>query len=378
MGLLQEDIARDNIISLHRQINWNCEAHFLEKVIERFMGHPELPFLVIKDGDVYEEGTYRWISIKSRNTKIHGMQTIPTMTTSFFLAFERSDQPQTLPNGMFEHCSKLGVLVLYCCAFSFASPPFLKCCGLRFLGLDHCTDEKATEGEDDAEWLCLSSLWVLDVRYTNWNGIFCAEKMDIMTNIRELNIEGEMGWQYIACLQRRLPNLERLRIIKPTCKWVISEAVDNYFVDKKSMKILDLSGNSDMKSLPTSLSKASSLQMLVLDGCDELESIGGLPPSLESVSFNGYGPASQWTQTVELPPKQFLPSSRTDNKDVRISKISLAGCTQLGNLYLCWLPNLVELDLSGTSIKILDFKTMVVQIPRLKRLFLKDASTFVQ
>mgnify|MGYP002413842537 FL=1 len=40
------------------------------------------------------------------------------------------------------------------------------------------------------------------------------------------------------------------------------------------------------------------------------------------------------------------------------------------NLFLCWLPNLVELDLSGTAIKILDFKTMVVQVPRLKRLFL--------
>lgn len=40
------------------------------------------------------------------------------------------------------------------------------------------------------------------------------------------------------------------------------------------------------------------------------------------------------------------------------------------NLFLRGLPNLVELDLSGTAIKILDFKTMVLEVPRLKQLFL--------
>uniref|UniRef100_A0A8R7TPH5 Uncharacterized protein n=1 Tax=Triticum urartu TaxID=4572 RepID=A0A8R7TPH5_TRIUA len=297
------------------------------------------------------------------------MQTMPAITTSFFLAFERSDHPQTLPNGFFEHSSKLGVLVLCWCAFNFASPPFLKCHRLRFLGLDHCTDKK-TIGANHTEWLCLYSLWVLHLQHTNWNEILSEEKMDLMTNVKELNIEGVMGWQYIANPRRRLPNLQRLRIIKPTCQWETTEDVDNFFIDKTSMEILDLSGNCDMNTLPRSLSKASSLRLVVLDGCDGLESVGRLPPSLESFSFNGYGPASQWTQTVELPPKKFHPSSVMDNKDVRVSKISLAGCKLLENLFLCWLPNLVELDLSGTAIKILDFKTMVVQVPRLKRLFL--------
>uniref|UniRef100_A0ACD5TRN6 Uncharacterized protein n=1 Tax=Avena sativa TaxID=4498 RepID=A0ACD5TRN6_AVESA len=113
--------------------------------------------------------------------------------------------------------------------------------------------------------------------------------------------------------------------------------------------------------------------MLILDGCDGLEDIialGRLPPSLRSFSFDGYGPASQRTPIVELPLKHFRPSTVEDKKDISTSKISLEGCTELDNMFLRGLNNLVELDLSGTAIKILDFKTMVVQVPRLKRLYL--------
>ncbi|KAM3345711.1 hypothetical protein ACQJBY_020296 [Aegilops geniculata] len=369
-AIIQGDKARDISNALYREINWKCDASLLQDVLTKCMKELECPFLVIKDDDVYKEGLYRWISVVSRDAEVHGMKAIPATASSFFLAFEISKHPPALPDGLFDHCSKLGVLVLYCCSFSFASPSFLKCRSLRFLGLDHCTDDETIGGENHAVWLCLNSLWVLDLRYTDWNEILSKEMLNLMKNIRELNIEGVRGWQYTAELQGRLPNLQRLRIIKPTCQWETSEYVDNSFTDKKSMEILDLTGNCDMKILPPSLSMACSLRLLVLDGCDGLESVGGLPPSLESFSFNGFGPAFQWTQTVELPPKQFRPSTITDSKDVRISKISLAGCTQLKNLFLCWLPNLVELDLSGTAIKILDFKTMVVQIPRLKRLFL--------
>nr|CDM80671.1 unnamed protein product [Triticum aestivum] len=369
-GIIQWERARDISNALHLDINLKCDASLLDHVLKMFMEHSESPFLAIKDGDLYEEGPYRWISVTSRDAEVHGMKAIPAEASSFFLAFEISNPPRALPGGFFDYCSKLGVLTLYCCAFNFASPSFLKCHGLRFLGLDHCTNDKTIEGEHNTDWLFLYSLWVLDLRYTNWNEILSEEKMDLMTKIKELNIEGVMGWQCIAHLQRRLPNLQRLRIIKTACEWETSDDVDNFFIDKTSMEILDLSGNCGMNILPRSLSKASSLRLLVLDGCDGLESIGGLPPSLESFSFNGYGPASQWTQSVEVPQEQFRPSSSTNKNDVIISKISLAGCTRLGNIFLCWLPNLVELDLSGTSIKILDFKTMVVQIPWLKRLFL--------
>ncbi|XP_044445306.1 uncharacterized protein [Triticum aestivum] len=233
-AIIQGDRARDICNAFYREINWKCDASLLEDVLTECMKQLECPFLVIKDDDIYEEGPYRWISVTWRNTELLGMQTIPAMTKSFFLAFERSDHPQTLPNGFFEHSSKLGVLVLCWCAFSFASPSFLKCPRLRFLGLDHCTDKK-TIGDNHTEWLCLYSLWVLDLQYTNWNEILSEEKMDLMTNVKELNIEGVMGWQYIAHLQCRLLNLQRLRIIKPTCQWETSQDVDNSFTDKASM-----------------------------------------------------------------------------------------------------------------------------------------------
>ncbi|KAE8780062.1 hypothetical protein D1007_46909 [Hordeum vulgare] len=379
-AVIQGYKARDISNALHREINWKCsDASLLDGVLNRFMKPSGTPFLIINDDAVYEEGPYRWISVTSRNIfdkmtsrnrKVHGMQTITAATSSFFLAFKRSDHPPTLPNVLFEHSGKLGVLVLKCCAFDFALPPFLKCCSLRFLGLDNCTNDKTGEEEDHTEWAYLYNLSVLDLRYTEWNEILSEEKMDLMTNIRELNIEGVRGWQYTANLQRRLPNLQRLRIIKPTCQWKTSEDFDNSFIDKPSIEILDLSGNTDMEILPASLSRASSLRLLVLDGCHGLENIGGLPSSLESFSFNGHGPASQWAQTVELPPKQFLSSTTKGNKDIRTSKISFQGCTQLKNLFLCWLPNLVELDLSETAIKVLNFNNMVVQVPMLKRLYL--------
>uniref|UniRef100_A0A8R7V0L7 Uncharacterized protein n=3 Tax=Triticum urartu TaxID=4572 RepID=A0A8R7V0L7_TRIUA len=188
--------------------------------------------------------------------------------------------------------------------------------------------------------------------------------MDLMTNIKELNIEGTRCWQYTADLQGRLPNLQRLRIIKPTCQWETSRDVGNSFMDKARIEILDLSGNTEMEVVPTSLSKASGLRVLVLDGCDGVENIdgpGGLPSSIESFSFDGYGPAFEWTPSIELPFKHSCPptTTETNNRDIKVSKISLAGCKQLKNLFLRGLPNLLELDLSGTAIKILDFETMV-------------------
>jgi hypothetical protein len=64
-------------------------------------------------------------------------------------------------------------------------------------------------------------------------------------------------------------------------------------------------------------------------------------------------------------------------RDAKISRICLEGCTGLENLFLRGLPNLVELDLSGTGIKILDFTTMVMQVPCLKRLFLLGCERLV-
>ncbi|GJN14191.1 hypothetical protein PR202_gb00982 [Eleusine coracana subsp. coracana] len=151
------------------------------------------------------------------------------------------------------------------------------------------------------------------------------------------------------------------------------ETIDKSFTDKTKLQVLDLSGNHQIKSLPTSLSKASSLHMLVLDGCYGLENVVLSNSSLKSFSFDGYGPASNLTlmdEHLEGSHRPKYPSHNVDKKDIKTSFISLKGCTRLENLFLRGLPNLVELNLSGCAIKILDIETMVVHVPRLKRLFL--------
>ncbi|KAF7098524.1 hypothetical protein CFC21_100260 [Triticum aestivum] len=368
-GILPKDITTEIGDALHREIRWECD----DNVLIEFKKHFKLPFLIVKEDDVYKEGPYRWISITSRDSEILGIKSLPEETSSFFLEFQISDQPAALPNGLFQHSSNLAVLTLCWCAFSFASPPFLNCHNLRFLGLCHCTDDKTGEGEDHTEWVCLHSLWVLDLHYTEWNEILWPEKMDLMDNLMTLSIEGVWCWQYTTHLQGRLPNLKRLRVIKPSRGPDISTEPSRSFMDKVKLEILDLSGNSEMKILPNSLSKASSLQVLILDGCNELKNVAipdGLPRLLKCFSLDGYGPAFIRAPTVELPLKQERPSIPATKEGASISKISLESCSQLENMFIRGLPNLVELDLSGTAIKTLDFNTMVLEVPMLKQLFL--------
>jgi hypothetical protein len=116
---------------------------------------------------------------------------------------------------------------------------------------------------------------------------------------------------------------------------------------------------------------------LVLDGCDGLQNVIGpdrLPSSLRLFSLDGYGPAApRWTSTSELPLECSRPKCAPDTRSMesfKISKISLQGCIKLKNLFIRGLPNLEELDLSRTAIKKLDFETMAVNVPKLKRVFL--------
>ncbi|XP_062185967.1 uncharacterized protein LOC133889475 [Phragmites australis] len=376
--LVQGERAREISKALHPEISWDCDTSLLDDVFEKFKEDPESPFLVVKDDGIFEKRPYRWISITTSKNMIlqEDMQTILERASSLFIAFEMSNNQPGLPNGLFKHCSNFSVLILSCCAFSFTSPPFRHCHTVRFLALDHCRDDNTSEGEDCMGWTCLHSVRVLDIRYTDWDEILYEEKMDLMANLRELNMEGVWCWQHTSQLQRRLPYLQRLRITKPMHHAEASStAINDLFMDKTNLEILDLSGNSDMESLPASLSKASKLQVLVLDGCDGLEKVAmpdKLPSSLRSFSFDGYGPASHWTSTIELPLESSRPKPPSDasKKNVKTSEISLQGCSQLEKLFLRGLPNLVELDLSGTPIKILDFVTMMVDVPKLKRLFL--------
>ncbi|XP_062225475.1 uncharacterized protein LOC133924107 [Phragmites australis] len=401
-GIIQGDREMEISNALLGEIRWECDASLLHRVLQELK--PTFLAKMITEAEPLTVFTRclvkdRWISITSQEHEVHGMQNIPATASSFFLAFERPghlppsersahppaleglDSPTALPSDMFNYSRRLSVLVLYYCAFSFASPPFLICNSLRFLGLDHCK-QKTREREDhiDTEWTFLLSLWVLEVRYTEWEEMLSEEKMDLMTNLKELNIEGVRCWQYINQLRKRLPHLYRLRITKPRIHHPETTDVGDSFMDKEELQILDLSGNSEMNVLPSSLSKASSLQVLVLDGCIGLECVAApdtLPPSLMSFSLDGYGAASHWTPDINLlPPKNLRPSS-ADQKDAKTSKISLEGCTSLENLFLRGLPNLVELDLSGTGIKILDFTTMVVEVTCLRRLFLLGCERLV-
>ncbi|RCV33037.1 hypothetical protein SETIT_7G050700v2 [Setaria italica] len=371
-GIIKEDTAKEISDSLHREITWECDSvYLLDEVLTNVMLGTKPPFLwAVKEGGLgYEEGPYRWISVTSRNLEAHGVREIPAVTSSFFLAFETPNSPTNLPASLFTNARYLGLLVLCHCAFSFASPPFFVCQALRFLGLDHCTDD--TTSHSSGQWATLCGLYVLDLRYTVWNEIFSQEKLELMINLRELHVEGSRCWPDNTHLQGRLLNLEKLRIIKSQGETLTD--ISTSFMDKTKLEILDLSGSLWVTVLPASLSKACSLKVLVLDGCEELETVvipDALPSSLISFSFDSYGPASRkWIPCVELPPSNLRPSS-ADEKQAKASKISLEGCTLLENLFLRGLPNLVELDLSGTAIKMLNFETMVVQVPGLKRLFL--------
>ncbi|CAL5032069.1 unnamed protein product [Urochloa decumbens] len=377
-GIIKGDGAMKISHTLHQEIRWEWDA-YLGKLFEKLMEDPKAPFLVVKDDiSFFKKRSYRWIFLTSKNIKLQDeMKDILNSASSLFVALKKLDKPQGLPNGLLTCCNNLGVLILSHCAFSFVSPPFVQCHGLRFLGLAHCLhDNTSDEGENNTNWECLKGLWILDLRYTEWENILSEEKMDIMTNLRELNIDGLVCWQFTSRLQRRLPYLQKLRTIKPTHK-AETTSVDCYnsFVDKKDLKILDLSGNKDIENLSTCLSMAKSLQMLILDGCDGLENVvvpDGLRSSLRTFSLDGYGPKAHWTSSFKVPleisePKQ---TPDADTRDPKTSKISLQGCKQLDNLFIRGLPNLVELDLSGCAIKVLDFTTMVVNVPALKRLFL--------
>ncbi|KAL6870983.1 hypothetical protein ACP4OV_014831 [Aristida adscensionis] len=382
-GLIKGDTTREISNALHQEVRWvGYDSPLLEAMSEKLMKDEDTPFLVINDNTVeraivVKRKPYRWISITSKNLKIEeGMlQTILEKASSLFVAFERSNNPHGLPNVLLKQSSNLRVLILSWCAFSFVSPPFLHCHGLRFLGLDNCKNDSTSEGGNCTNWASLYGLWVLDIRYTEWDEILDEGKMDIMANLRELNIEGFYCWQYASKLQGRLRNLERLRIIKPTHQADMSIDSNNSFIGKTKLEVLDLSGNKDMKNIPASLWLASSLQVLILDGCEGLENVviaEGIRSTLRSFSFDGYGPAAHWTSSLKLPPESSRPNCRLDaNKgDVITSKISLQGCMMLENLFVRGLPNLEELDLSESAIKEFNFKTMLVDVPGLKQLIL--------
>ncbi|WVZ95491.1 hypothetical protein U9M48_041247, partial [Paspalum notatum var. saurae] len=368
-GIIQEGTSTMEIsYALDSEISYEGDAYLLNRLkIKTIMN------LLINMERCLIVG---FLSPQKRKIVQANMQTILAEASSIFIAFDRTINAPRLPDALFELSIKLGVLILSSCAFNFVSPPFIHCHTLRFLGLSNCTHQNDTfkvEEEDCiTKWTCLHNLWVLDLRYTDWSEILSEQKICLMANLIELNIEGVRCWYYTSQLQKKLPYLQRLRIIKPAHQEETLTGINSSLEDKKQLEILDLSGNSKMENLPASLSEANKLRMLVLDGCNELENVVLPNSSLRSFSFDGYGPASHWTSTDKLPQMSSRPESppAVEKKHVKICKISLEGCTFLEDLFLRGLPNLEELDLSECAIKVLDFGAMVVDVPRLKRLFL--------
>ncbi|PNT66597.1 hypothetical protein BRADI_3g14540v3 [Brachypodium distachyon] len=307
----------------------------------------------------------QWISIASKNVKIQNIQAIPKETTSYFLILGKSDPPAALPTQLFEQSINLHVLRLSLCTFSFASPPFICCSNLRFIFIDSCRDEDAVfmgKGDDkqDTEWAFLKRLWVLDIRRTCWDWILSPLKMVLMIELRELNlmdaVAGRSVWGINTLDLTRLCNLQRLRMIRSS----------TFFT---ALELLDLSGNSDMEVLPN-LSAASGLKVLILDGCNGLQHVepDTVSASLESCSFDGFGPASRWMSSLQIPEMKVRPSAHDNQELPKVSKISLEGCARLKSVFFRGLPNLEELDLSETAIEALDLEVM--QVKKLQRLFL--------
>ncbi|KAF7005596.1 hypothetical protein CFC21_020710 [Triticum aestivum] len=329
----QGDEAWEVAAALHRQIHTDDYSS------------NALPFF----GHELETPLKRWILAKDNSV-------VPPESTSFFLpaVTSGSDSPlRPLPNGMFHQSDKLCVLKLCRCTFSFSSPPFGCCHTLRFLGLDGCKDQQVEEDEkqDRPTMELFQSLWVLDICDTDWEldlATYITHQM--AANIREVHIKKGRIWCHNFSW-RKLQNLRKLLVIEPTRPWQTGE--EDEFTDTVKMEFLDLSGNTTLQVLP-SLSKATSLKTLVLDGCVGLEHLGpeALPPLLESFSLD--------VGVVEL-----------QSKDAKISCISMAGCARLSNFTLRGsLPNLEELDLSGTGVKTLNLTTQVVQVPCLQRVML--------
>uniref|UniRef100_A0A0E0ENA3 NB-ARC domain-containing protein n=1 Tax=Oryza meridionalis TaxID=40149 RepID=A0A0E0ENA3_9ORYZ len=376
-GIIQGARALEVSNALHPEVGFECSSYELKRVVTKLKMDPKAPFLLLGDDNnfVYSNSNrpYRWVFAISNDTIEEAMQTKMASASSIFLATQM--YLLGIPDGFFEQCSSLCVLVLSCCAFNFVSPLFLHCQTLKFIGLDRCKSNSTVELQ--GKWACLKNLRVIDLRYTDWVEIFHEEKMVLMANLMEVNIEGVRCSQLTSQLKKRLPCLERLRIINPVyeaeAETSSSTDINDLFVDKTDLQLLDLSGNKEMKNLPTSISNAGQLKVLILDGCDALEEVvvpNRLPSSLRSFSFDGYGSAApSRASTIEVPLQSCRPVG-PGMKDAKTSVISLEGCTQLDNLFLRRLPNLVELDLSGCAIKVLDFETMVTNVPCLKRLFL--------
>nr|AVY91560.1 putative leucine rich repeat [Hordeum vulgare subsp. vulgare] len=227
-----------------------------------------------------------------------------------------------VPSRMFQHFDKLGVIKLSRCSFSFSSPPFLCCRGLRFLWLDHCKDERTYAEQRERSWACFQSLWVLDLRYTDLDVILSAKVIDLLTQLRELNVMGAERWD-MSHLRGRLRNIRKLRVTKSTCFFS-----NNVLLEMENLDLLDLSENRTREDMSSIYGSATTIR-------DDKASLSG---SASNINL----------ETVII--------GRYDGLGI----ISFRDCKELKNLFLKEsLGSLEELELSGTGVKTLNFSQVV-------------------
>ncbi|KXG25824.1 hypothetical protein SORBI_3006G017400 [Sorghum bicolor] len=338
----------DGIMGQQGQLDdesWEVSAA-LHKQVQRM----ELSSCPIKFEGYEHRDVWKSVTCTSDSGETQNLTAVSQNLTSLFLV-SKGRTLTTLPHEMFQKLERLRVLKLSGCNFSFHSPPFRCCRSLRFLGLDHCGDqgrEEDKQGRPIMEFF--HSLWVLDMSHTDWDIDMSQDLTEQMaSNIREIHIKkGRIGHSHLAW--RQLRNLRKLRVIEPTSSWETLKKDE--FTDMVMLELLDLSGNSTIQVLP-SLSSATRLRTLILDGCVGLDHIGpeGIPASLESFSLDAR-------------------AGKDGNNTAKISRVSLAGCGKLVNFTLLGtLPNLEELDLSCTAVKTLNLKKDV-QVEKLGRIFL--------
>ncbi|KAF7076984.1 hypothetical protein CFC21_081578 [Triticum aestivum] len=300
--------------AIHTSNYWICDGIIALTDIDRawrvgdVLQH-EMPFLNI-DTHLKNDESAGMASYHLAKSAEHMPYWISTTTSTSGFVVSPSG---VIPENMFSHSHMLGVLKLSRCAFSFSSPPFLCCHSLRFLWLEHCrdlvtgrstTDHHHTEANKElgnrttTSWECFQSLWVLDLRYTGWDQIWSTRVMDLMTQLRELNVMGAENWD-MSHLRGRLRNIRKFRVTKSTCFFS-----DNMLSEMENMELLDFPGNIIRQGMASN----SSLKTVIIDEFDGL-------------------------------------------------KKSFKGNMELKNLYMKRISRgLEELDLSDTSVKTLDLR----------------------
>jgi hypothetical protein len=238
----------------------------------------------------------RWVSVTNQNsTEVQ----LTSQATSFFCttsgsSVDHNRTQQVLEAGMFEHSDRttnLRVIHLSHCTFSFSSPPFASCRNLRFLLLDHCKNNDAQEVGEEKEChhhnncsqqdgrACFRNLWVLELSYTDWYWLLSKDMLDLMVDLRELNVKGA-GNQSMMHLHRCSgagSNTHKLLKLR-----VVVESYGNHYG----------AGGDRIQQVSPSFPDLSSwhiLKTIILDGCGDTEIIGSdaLPLSLELFSLTG-------------------------------------------------------------------------------------------